>query len=107
MSNLDDDGFLSGEFLAIEDPDSTGHKQALWVRVGPAYREDGNTLGVWISYQKEHMKSSLEGPVLLDIQTWRELNEAVEKRLFWRQPGWVRWARFLSGATRWRPWRNR
>jgi hypothetical protein len=79
---LDDDG--GPQVTAVEAADSTGHRQALHVRVGPVFYGDSNPAknpGVWIEYQEEHMKSSLTGPVLLTPAVWRELVHVVEMML--------------------------
>jgi hypothetical protein len=98
VSRLDDDGGF--EVVAIESPDSSGHQQALWVAVRPAWHgnvPDGHS-SVWISYQDEYMRGPLTGPVLLSPQTWRELNDAVERQ-FSRQERSL-WRRVLRGLTR-------
>lgn len=78
---VDDDG--GPEMVAVESPDSLGHKQSLHVRVGPVY--DGGGLrdepGVWVEYQQEHRKSVPAGPILLTPKVWRELAAGVEERL--------------------------
>lgn len=75
------------EGVACEPP------QALGVRVGPVFYDDGRPpeTGVWIDYQEAWQLCLPSGPVLLTPQVWRELNRAVEKRLrkrrkrrFWR-----------------------
>jgi hypothetical protein len=84
MSHLEDDNHLSGDFHAVETPDSRGHKQSIWVAVRPAwYGHRKMTVPmVQISYQEEHGGSMLEGPVFLTPETWRALNKAVEDRLW-------------------------
>lgn len=84
---LDDDGSLSGEFIAVEAGDEP---QALWVRVGSVW-DDGQPRtepGVWISWQDEYMNSSMGGPVLLTPAVWRELAHAVEWRLRRKERRW-------------------
>jgi hypothetical protein len=87
MTEIPDECFLDNdggpEVHAIEGRDSQGHRQSLHIRVGPVFQGNGQAAepGIWVEYQEEHMKSLLSGPVLLDIATWRRLNEAVEYRL--------------------------
>lgn len=56
-------------------------EQALWIRVGPVF---GNgvreTNGIWISYQESIRNSPLQGPFLMSVETWRELNRIIEDR---------------------------
>ena len=91
---LDDDGF-GPEVHAVEAGDDP---QALCVRVGPVFYEDGmaEEPGVWIEYQERHMRGPLTGPVLLTPDVWRQLNRAVERRLRRKMP--LR-RRFLKGLT--------
>lgn len=98
---IDDDGSLSGEILAVETPDSQGHKQALWVQVTrPFYgNEQAKDPVVWVSYQQEHEHmggSPLLGPVMLDPATWRALTRAVEWRLRRHEPWWRQLLRRMS-----------
>lgn len=90
MSYLDDNG--GPEVHAVEDADSSGHRQGLLVRVGPVFHENKQDPepGIWIEYQEEYMKSDLAGPVLLTPQTWRELTRAVQHRLDRRRRPWWR-----------------
>lgn len=80
--HLDDDQMPSGEFIAVEEAEN-GHRQSLWVRVGPVYygEEKDPDPRVWICYQEEHMGGPLAGPVMLTPEVWRELVKAVEWRL--------------------------
>lgn len=89
---LEDDNSLSGDFIAIETPDSQGHKQSLWVAVRRPFHgnQQAKDPAVWISYQQEHLHGSLQGPVMLDLATWRALTRAVEWRLRKHQPWWRR-----------------
>lgn len=81
-SKLLDDG--SGEVVAVELTQDGVTAQSLWVGVGPVYWSDNENSGsgIWISYQPAYMDSKLEGPVLLDFRTWKELNRAVRRRQF-------------------------
>lgn len=88
---LEDDGYPSGEIIAVEAGDDP---QALWVRVGLVFDDDHirDEPGVWIGWQDGYMKSNLIGPILLTPAAWRELASAVEWRLRrkekrWRIPG--------------------
>lgn len=102
MSGIEDDGLPSGDFIAIEDPDSAGHRQALWVRVGPVFYGNGTVQatipGIWISYQEEYMGSPLSGPVLLTPGTWKQLDKAVRRRLRLRKLRQLR-LRFYRAVT--------
>lgn len=91
---LDDDG--GPVVMAIEAPDSSGHKQSLWIRVGPVFYsgKQAKEPGVWVEYQPEHLRSSTEGPILLTPAVWRQLNAAVEWRL--RKSTWPPWMFPLS-----------
>jgi len=82
-SYLDDDGGLSSDFVVIEAPDSTGHKQALWAAVRPVWHGDqpSEEPVVQVCYQRDSMGSPLEGPLFLSLDTWRKLNQAVERRI--------------------------
>lgn len=72
--------------IAVEALGSSGHEQALWVRAGQVW--DGSDLrsepGVWVEYQPDYMKTSLEGPVLLTPGVWkrlvRETNAKIRKQ---------------------------
>jgi len=78
---LDDDG--GPEVAAIEAATGDCKPQALCVRVGPVFFQDGEARepGIWVEYQEAWMASPLCGPVLLTPEVWRELNKAVERRL--------------------------
>lgn len=98
MSILDDDGNPSVDFIAIEEPDEHGHKQALWLAVRPVWY--GNVKSkepmVQISYQEEYLKGPLVGCVWLTPETWEELKKAVDWRIRYQQHSkwhW-RWVRF-------------
>ena len=82
VSYLDDDG-LGPEVTVIEEMDPEGHHQALSVRVGPVWRGDDpeNVPVIWVDYQAEYQFSAPQGPVLIDITTWRELSKSVNVRL--------------------------
>jgi hypothetical protein len=86
--HLEDDGGGT-EAVAIEAVQSDGHRQSLWVRVGPVYYggEQAAEPGVWITYQENHMHTPLAGPVLLTPAVWRELSAAVEERLARHEKG--------------------
>ena len=80
--HLDDDGGC--QVIAVEAADSQGHRQALWVRVGPVFfgtSEPDPTPRVWIEYQQEYMKSGLSGSVMIDPAVWRQLAEAINSML--------------------------
>lgn len=88
MSHLEDDGGLSSDFIAVETPADVEKPQSLWVAVRHGYHgndPDGELI-VQILYQEKHMDSVLAGPVFLSVETWRELNRAVERRLRDRRP---------------------
>jgi hypothetical protein len=79
---LDDDG--GSVVIAVEaDDNPTGHRQALWVRVGEVF--DGDQVrdepGVWVEYQERYLASGTSGPVLLTPAIWRKLARAVCERL--------------------------
>jgi hypothetical protein len=90
-SYLEDNGMPSGDFIAIEE----GHQQALWVGVRPTWIGDEKTDYpiIQISYQEEYKNSSLMGPVFLSAETWRELNQSVERRLKHRRKRFSAWWR--------------
>lgn len=92
MSCLDDDGFPSSDFIAYEEPDSSGHRQALWVGVRKVwYGPDvSDKPMVQVCYQDEYMGSSLQGPVFLTPDTWDNLCAAVRWRLDKEKPWWKR-----------------
>lgn len=80
--HLDDDGGC--QVIAVEQADSQGHRQALWVRVGPVFygtSEPHPLPRVWIEYQQEYQGSALSGSVMLDPDVWRELTAAINNRL--------------------------
>lgn len=57
---------------------------SLWVRVGPVYGSDSkiNAMpGVWVELQSKYMESDLHGPVLIDPETWDELDKMVRERI--------------------------
>jgi hypothetical protein len=92
MSTLVDDG---GPEVTVLDS-----RQALSVRVGPIWR-NGEALpwpGVWVTYQPEWLHSDVQGPVLIDPGTWRQLNRHVCRKLRRRTLPW-RWLRLVKG-----PW---
>lgn len=95
MSQLEDDGSRSSDFIAIEEDD----QQALWVGVRPVYSGavKSNQPVVQIEYQHKWQGSDLQGPVFLSPQTWRDLNRAVEWRLRTYEPWYTRVWRRLSG----------
>jgi hypothetical protein len=70
-SRLEDDG---SQAIVIDN-----ENQALWVRTGLVFEDNvpAEELGVWIEYQHEYMASSLQGPVLLTLDTWNKLDEIV------------------------------
>lgn len=88
--HLDDDQMPSGEILAVEEADSSGHRQSLWVRVGPVWYGDKQDPDprVWICYQEEHMGGPLAGPVMLTPEVWKQLTEAVAWRLKRKKRKW-------------------
>ena len=62
-----------------------GGDQALWFRVGPVYDSTGtmtSTHGIWIEYQKEYMRSEMQGPVLLDHSLWQQVKEYISERMW-------------------------
>jgi len=82
--NLDDDGGLSSDFIAVEGvPGTEVTPQSLWIGVRPVYDESGPSQDpmVQICYQEEHGHGPLSGPVWITPAVWRELNHAVEWRL--------------------------
>lgn len=101
---LEDDGGLSSDFTVIEAGDEP---QALWIGVRPAYFGDGTVRRVVIQVclQDRYMTSTLQGPVFITPDVWRELNAAVERRLSRRKPrrlrqmlSWVAWGAGYGAA---------
>lgn len=77
---LDDDE-LSPQVIAVEATDTQGHRQSLWIHVGPVFYGDSQSEepGIWIEYQEEHMKSPLAGPVLLTPKVWHQLVKSINR----------------------------
>jgi len=100
VSTLDDDGMPSGDFIAVEEPDPEGHKQALWIGVRPVFH--GSTPSrepmIQICYQEEYEGSSLAGPVWITPETWEEISRAVRWRVKHHRAG--KWRRRLSFRAR-------
>jgi hypothetical protein len=93
MSRLDDDGYLSSDFTAIEEDD----QQALWIGVRPVWHENKpGEIMVQICYQEKYNSGTLQGPVWLTPETWRELEHAVNWRLNHREPWWKRFLQALA-----------
>jgi hypothetical protein len=106
MSWLEDDG-MSPEVTVIEDADGSDgreHRQALCVRVGPVYHGNNrdDQPGIWVEYQPEYLRSAVQGPVLMDVATWKALDKAVRARLWrWRH---LRLLRRWHQLTHWDEW---
>jgi hypothetical protein len=100
VSTLDDDGFPSVDFIAVEEPDQKGHAQGLWIGVRPAfYGNDKSTEPmIQICYQEDYMHASLLGPVWITPETWREINKAVKWRVRYHRR--KRWNPILGGFRR-------
>lgn len=80
MSWLEND-ILGPEATIVEGPNEDG-RQALNVRVGPVFYDDGSdSIAIWVEYQAHYLLSSVQGPILVDVATWHELTEAVNFRL--------------------------
>lgn len=90
--HIDDDG--GSIVIAIEAPDSSGHRQSLWFRVGMVFYGDdvADEPGVWVEYQEEHNSSSMAGPILITPEVWKQLSHAVNHRIS-RYAKWRRYAR--------------
>lgn len=82
---LDDDGYLSGDFMAVEGVPEEAEcaPQSLWIGVLPVFcgNEPSAEPMIQICYQEAHLRGSLAGPVWITPAVWRELNAAVEWRL--------------------------
>lgn len=80
ISRTEDDGTV---VYAVEVLEDGTDGQSVSVRAGAVYHAGGqdNDPGIWIEYQSQHRNSNVEGPVLLSIESWRELVTAVEQQL--------------------------
>lgn len=96
-SFLDDDGFASGDFIAVEAP-VNGKRQALWIGIRPVWSEEGPSRRpmIQICYQEDYLKAPLAGPVWLSEQTWDQIVDAVDWRLSRKLPLWKRYLRKLA-----------
>jgi hypothetical protein len=96
MSRLEDDGALSVDFIAVEDPDGERHQQGLWIGVRPIWvgTKPSEEPMIQICYQENYMHASLQGPVWITPQTWKEIDKAVK----WRVKHYQRslWNRYLD-----------
>lgn len=79
LSRTEDDGTV---IYAVELTPDGKDGQSLTVRAGPVYLDgQADDPGIWIEYQSEHRNSPAEGPVLLSVESWRELVSAVERQV--------------------------
>lgn len=69
--------------IAVEESNPDGTAQALWVRAGRVY--DAGKLrdqpGLWVHYQEDYMRATLDGPVLITPAVWRLLVKETNARL--------------------------
>lgn len=80
ISRTEDDGTV---VYAVEILEDGTDGQSVNVQAGVVYHTDGQAddPGIWIEYQSQHRNSDTKGPVLLSVESWRELVTAVEQQL--------------------------
>jgi hypothetical protein len=81
---LIDDG--GPQIVYVEEHNEGGAPQALWFLVSSIWR-DGvlqDLPVIWFQYQSKYYESRQEREIPISIETWRELNAAVEARIFQR-----------------------